>query len=70
LKPRVDFSGIAEGDSHAVLRRALKTMRNAEISEERVRDFLLEALSGDYEHLLFVCQKYLEVENSGAKETG
>ena len=50
-----------DGNAFAVLGRVQKAMRRAGVSKEERDEFLAEAMSGDYDHLLQTVTRWVEV---------
>ena len=50
-----------DGNAFSVLGRAQKVARKAGWTEEKIDDFMREAKSGTYDHLLQTCMKYFDV---------
>ncbi len=60
VKPKVKLTN-EDGNAFAILGRVSKALRdNGQL--EKVKEFQLEATSGDYNHLLQTCFKYCEIE--------
>jgi hypothetical protein len=59
-KPKLKLVG-EDGNAYTVLGRALKVARNAEWSQEKIKEFQQKAMSGDYDNLLRVCMDYFDV---------
>jgi hypothetical protein len=57
----VQLSG-NDGNAFAILGRVQAALRKAGASQEAIRDFLDEAKSGDYDHLLQTAMKWVNVE--------
>lgn len=49
-----------DGNAYAILGRVLRAMRRAGVSKEERDEFAREATSGDYEHLLQTCVRWVE----------
>lgn len=60
IKPTVQLSG-TDGNAFAIMGRVRKALFNAGQKEE-ADAFLQEAKSGDYDHLLQTCFRYVDVE--------
>jgi hypothetical protein len=59
-KAKVQLSG-NDGNAFSIIGRVSKALRdNGE--GDKVRQFQTEATSGDYDHLLQTCMKYVDVE--------
>jgi hypothetical protein len=50
-----------DGNAFAILGRMQGAMRQAGISRDEIEQFMSEATSGDYNHLLRVCMEWVEV---------
>jgi hypothetical protein len=51
-----------DGNAFAVMGKVGKALKRAGVDKAEVDKFYAEATSGDYDHLLQVCMKYVEVE--------
>ena len=51
-----------DGNAFSVLGSVRKAMRKGGVSQEVIDDYLSEAMSGDYNHLLRVTMNYVNVE--------
>jgi len=60
-KPRVKLVGM-DGNAFSILSRVKTAMKKGGWSKKEIEDFLKEAMSGDYDHLLQTVIKYCEVE--------
>lgn len=60
-KPRVKLVGM-DGNAFSILSRTKTAMKKAGWDKKEIEDFLEEAMSGDYDHLLQTVIKYCEVE--------
>ena len=60
-KPVVKLIG-EDGNAFAILGKVKKALRAANYPQETIEKFTTEAMSGDYNNLLQVCMKYVEVE--------
>lgn len=58
---RVELAG-EDGNAFSILGRVTGAMREAGLSEEQRKEFLHEATSGDYNHLLMTVLKYVTVD--------
>ena len=56
----VQLSG-SDGNAFAVLGKVQKALRRADVPKEEVEQFTKEATSGDYDHLLGVCEEWVDV---------
>ena len=59
-KPELKLVG-EDGNAFAILGKAVRVARTAGWSQEEIQKFQAEATSGNYDNLLFVCQKYFDV---------
>ena len=60
-KPRVKLVGM-DGNAFSILSRVETAMKKAGWDKKEIENFLEEAMSGDYDHLLQTVIKYCEVE--------
>ena len=60
-RPRVKLVG-TDGNAFAVLGHVFRALREAGWSQAEIDAFKAEATAGDYNHLLRVVMKYLDVE--------
>ena len=51
-----------DGNAFYILGKVAKALRRNGVSTEEVEAFLTEAKSGDYDHLLQTCMRWVEVE--------
>ena len=51
-----------DGNAFAILARAQRAAKNAGIEQERITEFMNEAMSSDYNHLLATCMKYFDID--------
>ncbi len=63
-KPTVKVIG-EDGNAFAIMGRVKKALRRAGADMEYIDKYLNEATSGDYDHLLVVSMKYVNVEQGG-----
>lgn len=61
LKPKLKLSN-KNGNAFAILARAMTVAKNNNLAQKEIDNFLDEAKSGDYDHLLQVMMKYFDVE--------
>ena len=61
VKPTVELSG-NDGNAFSIMARVQKALRRAGYTAEEVDQYLKEAKSGDYDHLLQVTMKWVDVE--------
>ena len=59
-KPTVKLTG-EDGNAFAILGRVKKALHKAGYSKEEVDDYLQEAMNGDYNNLLSVSMKWVNV---------
>lgn len=59
-KPPLRLVG-QDGNAFAILGKACQAARRAGWTEEQVKEFLTEARSDYYDHLLRTCMKYFDV---------
>ena len=59
-RPRVKLIG-EDGNAFAILGKVQKALKRAGLHEE-AKAYLEEATAGDYDHLLMVTMKYVDVE--------
>ena len=50
-----------DGNANFILGSVTRALRKAKISKEEIAQFLDEAKSGDYDHLLQTCMKWVNV---------
>lgn len=60
IRPEVKLTG-RDGNAYAVMGAARKAARKAGWSKTEVAEYLKEATSGDYDHLLMTTMKYFDV---------
>lgn len=51
-----------DGNAWAILAKVRRALRQGGASEDVLSEFMHEACSGDYDHLLQTCMKWVEVE--------
>ncbi|MBL4709732.1 MAG: hypothetical protein JKY48_14965 [Flavobacteriales bacterium] len=56
---KVQLSG-EDGNAFAVIGRVRTAMKQAEVPIETIKEFSDDAMSGDYDHVLQTCMKYVE----------
>lgn len=59
-KPEVKLAG-EDGNAFSIIARVKKALRKAGYPEEHIEKFTEEATAGDYNNLLQVCCKYVDV---------
>jgi hypothetical protein len=57
---KVKLTG-TDGNAYALMGRVRQAMRKAKVPSEEVKVFHEEATSGDYDHLLQTCMKWVDV---------
>lgn len=60
-KPELKLSG-EDGNAFFIIGKAVKTLKKANFSPEKIEDFQREATSGDYDNVLATCMKWFDVE--------
>jgi hypothetical protein len=50
-----------DGNAFAILGKVARAMRDAGLTNEQVKEFQSEAMSGDYDHLLRTAMRFVEV---------
>ena len=60
-KPTVKLVG-HNGNAFSIMGRVKKSLMRAGADQEYIDKYLSEATSGDYDHLLVVSMKYVDVE--------
>jgi hypothetical protein len=58
---QVQLSG-EDGNAFAILGRTVSALRRAGVSQEEIDEYLAEATSGDYEHLLQITMGWVDWE--------
>jgi len=51
-----------DGNAFAILGNCQKAARRAGLTKDQIDEFVNEAMTGDYDHLLQTCMKYFEVD--------
>jgi hypothetical protein len=51
-----------DGNALAIIGSVVRAMRTARLTDEEIRQFRDEAMSGDYDHLLQTCMAWVEIE--------
>ena len=51
-----------DGNAFAILGNCQQAARRAGLTKDQIDEFMNEAMSGDYDHLLQTCMKYFEVD--------
>ena len=60
-KPTVKLTG-RDGNAFSIMGRVKKALMRSGADKEYIDQYLSEATSGDYDHLLFVSMEYVDVE--------
>ena len=60
-KPKLQLSE-QDGNAFGILARAQRVMRRNKVPQAKINEFMKEAQSGDYDHLLQTCMKWFDVE--------
>ena len=60
-KPTVELLG-KDGNAYAVLGRCKQAAKKAGWSEEEIKEFVSEAMKGDYNYLLATCMDHFDIE--------
>jgi hypothetical protein len=60
MKPTLKLIG-EDGNAVRIMGRACRALQKAGMGD-KVKEFMDEAMSGDYNHVLNTCRKYFEVE--------
>lgn len=50
-----------DGNAFSILGRTIRELRRNHVPEQEINAFIKEASSGDYDHLLIVVSKYVQV---------
>lgn len=62
LYPQVKVKLVGtDGNAFAILGTVQRAMRRAGLTDEQISIFNREATSGDYDHLLATCMRYVDV---------
>ena len=56
----VDLVG-NDGNAYVIIARVSNALRRANVPDKEIIEFKIEAKSGDYNHLLQTCMKWVEV---------
>jgi len=57
----VDFNNI-DGNAFSILGVVSRAMRSASVPTDKIEEFKVEATSGDYNHLLQTCMKWVTIK--------
>jgi len=62
-KPVVKLIGTAaDGNAFAIMGKVKQALKRAGASEELIQQYITEATSGDYDHLLAVTMGYVDIQ--------
>lgn len=50
-----------DGNAFAILGKVQRALKSANVPSEEVKQFISEATSGNYDHLLGTCMKWVDV---------
>jgi len=59
-RPKVKLTG-TNGNAYSVIGTTAQTLRKAGWTREQLHAFQVEAMGGDYDHVLATCMKYADV---------
>lgn len=59
-KPELELVG-EDGNAFAILGKAQRVAKGAGWDKDKIKEFLDEAMSGNYDHLLQICHKYFDI---------
>lgn len=59
-KPKVKLTG-TDGNAFAIIGKVREALRKAKYPADKISEFSKEAMSGDYNHLLQTCMKWVDV---------
>ena len=57
---KVKLTG-SDGNAFAILGKVIRALRTANLPKEEIDAFTAEATSGDYDHLLQTCMKWVNI---------
>lgn len=61
--PEVKVTLVGEdGNAFSIMGRAARAARKAELSQEQIKEYQAEAMSGDYDNLLVVTMEYFDCD--------
>lgn len=67
--PKVKVQLVGEdGNAFAIMGRVAKALRRGGVDKVEIDKFYEEAMSGDYNHLLFVVMQYVSIDNDDKDE--
>lgn len=50
-----------DGNAYAIMAKVREALRRGKVDQSEIDNFLTEAMSGDYNHLLCTCMRWVEV---------
>jgi hypothetical protein len=50
-----------DGNAYAIIGRVRRALQAADVSDAEVEEFTADATSGDYDHLLRTCMRWVDV---------
>lgn len=53
--------GAKSGNAFAILGKVQRALRNGGVPRDEIQEFMTEAMSGDYDHLLGTCMAWVDV---------
>lgn len=61
--PKIKVKLVGEdGNAFAIMGNVSKAMRKAGLTQDQIKEYMKEAMSGDYNNLLQVTMKYVKVK--------
>ena len=57
---KVELTGI-NGNAFSILGKVIRALKKGGATSEQIEEFQAEATSGDYDHLLQTCMKWVDV---------
>lgn len=60
IKPTVNLIG-EDGNAFSIIGKVKKTLASAGADKEYVKQYMNEAMAGDYDHLLIVTMGYVDI---------
>lgn len=51
-----------DGNAFSILGRCQREMKKARLSQEEIQQFMNEATSGNYDHLIATCMEWFDIE--------
>lgn len=67
-KPKIRLVG-EDGNAFAILGRAHRSLRRAGATPAQIEEFMTEAKSGDYNHLLATCMEWFDHDSDEEEES-